>query len=104
MHLLCSDLRVADSPVRSMIEPLIPHTPSCAEFDGECRQMVAENLGTKTTLHPGSNPVRIDKAENGEFTLVYTGSEGEASIVVDAVMMATGRTPRTAGIGLEVMF
>ena len=65
--------------------------------------MVAENLGTKATLHAGTNPVRVEKMESGEYTLVYKGSDGvEASIVVDAVMMATGRTPRTDGLGLEV--
>lgn len=74
-----------------------------AEFDSECRQMVAENLGSNATLHSETNPVRIEKMDSGEFTLVYKGSDGvEASIVVDAVMMATGRTPRTAGLGLEV--
>lgn len=74
-----------------------------AEFDGECREMVAENLGTKATLHSGTNPVRIEKMGSGEYVLVYKGSDGaEASITVDAVMMATGRTPRTDGLGLEV--
>lgn len=72
------------------------------KFDRECREMVAENLGTKATLHSGTNPVRIEKMGSGEYALVYKGSDGaEASITVDAVMMATGRTPRTDGLGLE---
>lgn len=64
---------------------------------------MAENLGRKVTLHPKTNPSRIEKGSDGRYQLFYIGSDGgEASVTVDQVMMATGRTPKTKGLGLEV--
>jgi pyruvate/2-oxoglutarate dehydrogenase complex dihydrolipoamide dehydrogenase (E3) component len=65
--------------------------------------MVAENLARKVSLHPATNPVSIEKLPSGEFNFTYKGKDGQHSaVVVDQVMMATGRTPRTANLGLEV--
>lgn len=64
--------------------------------------MVAENLQRKVACHPGTNPVSIEKLPSGELKLTYKGSGSEETIVVDQVMMATGRTPNTQKLGLEV--
>lgn len=64
--------------------------------------MVAENLQRKVACHPGTNPVSIEKLPSGELKLTYKGSGAEETIVVDQVMMATGRTPNTQHLGLEV--
>ena len=64
--------------------------------------MVAENLQRKVACHPGTNPVGIEKLPSGELKLTYKGSGAEETIVVDQVMMATGRTPNTQHLGLEV--
>lgn len=71
-------------------------------FDTECREMVAENLGRRATLHPETNPVSVEKLDDGTFKFTYVdGKEQNHSIVVDQVMMATGRSPKTDGLGLE---
>eukprot|EP00892_Ulva_mutabilis_P003423 jgi/Ulvmu1/1452/UM011_0182.1 len=71
------------------------------KFDEECRAMVAENLQRKVSCHPGTNPVSIEKIPSGELQLTYKGSGAEETIMVDQVMMATGRTPNTKKLGLE---
>lgn len=100
---------MACSPLNRMLHAqhtMCRHTHAlchgCAEFDEECRAMVAENLQRKVACHPGTNPVSIEKLPSGELKLTYKGSGAEETIVVDQVMMATGRTPNTQHLGLEV--
>jgi hypothetical protein len=38
----------------------------------------------------------------GGYIVHFKGPEGESSLQVGLVMMATGRKPRTQGLGLEV--
>ena len=46
---------------------------------------------------------RIEKGEDGKFTLHYQGEgKSEGSIVAGKVMFGTGRAPNTKEIGLEV--
>lgn len=45
---------------------------------------------------------RIEKNEDGSFTVYYKSGEEESSIKTGMVMFGTGRKPNTRGIGLEV--
>lgn len=45
---------------------------------------------------------RIEKNEDGSFTVHYKSGEEESSIKTGLVMFGTGRKPNTRGIGLEV--
>lgn len=71
-------------------------------FDEECRGQVKENLEKRgVTLHPGQLPTKIEKLPDGSFSVTVKGPEGERTVEVGLVMMATGRKPKSAGIGLE---
>ncbi len=51
----------------------------------------------------GAAPVRIDKNEDGSLTVFHSDSSStEASVQCDCVIFATGRTPSTAALNLEV--
>lgn len=65
--------------------------------------MVAENLVKRgVTTHPECHPQRIEKLEDGSLLLHYTDAGGaSATLACGAVLMATGRLPRTRGLGLE---
>jgi glutathione reductase (NADPH) len=66
-------------------------------FDGECRAHLQAELAKKgIEILTGARPARIARADGG---LVLTLEDGR-SIAADAVMMATGRVPNTAGLGL----
>jgi glutathione reductase (NADPH) len=67
-------------------------------FDGELRAMLAEAMGhAGVALKPGLLPTRIERASG---SLRVSLSDG-ASVDVDQVLVATGRAPHTAGLGLE---
>lgn len=68
-------------------------------FDQEVREFTAKEVAQKgVKLSFNTNIERIDKLASGEFKVQLTdGSER----VVDCVMAATGRAPKTAGLGLE---
>jgi len=67
-------------------------------FDHHVQQMVAQEITKKgIDLRTGTNPVKIEKTENGLLITLEDGS----TIDADAVMYATGRRPNTDGIGLE---
>lgn len=72
-------------------------------FDMECRKHVAENMkGRGIKLYPGTAPTRIDKNEDGSYTVQYQTSDGQkGSMEVGLVFFGTGRAPNTRGIGLE---
>lgn len=67
-------------------------------FDGDVRAHLAEEMThAGVSLKPGVLPTRIERAAGG---LRATLSNGE-TIDVDQVLMATGRSPHTQGLGLE---
>jgi len=69
----------------------------------ECRELVAENLARRATLHAGCNPVRVERREDGALDFTWKdGNSAEHTMAVDQVMMATGRHPKTQQLGLEV--
>jgi hypothetical protein len=55
-------------------------------------------------LHPECNPVEVLKQPNGKLTCVIKCADGSTQQITDndAVMMATGRVPKTRGLGLQV--
>lgn len=70
----------------------------------QCREFVAEQYaevgGLK--LHPGQSPTEVVKNGDGSLTMKMKDSNGsESSITAAVVMMATGRSPNTRGLGLE---
>jgi hypothetical protein len=82
---------------------MIFNQPSlCAGLDEDCRQMVSCNLSNRATLHPNTHATSIEKTDTGSLLLTVTCIAGDATFEVDQVLMAAGRSPRTAGLGLEV--
>lgn len=72
-------------------------------FDEECRGQVQENLGKKGVVcHPGTLPTKVTPKEGGSYVVTYKKNDGtEGELEVGQVMMATGREPKTKGLGLE---
>lgn len=73
-------------------------------FDDDCRKFLARNMEKSdgVILHPETNPVRVEKQENGKYTMVISGKDGETSLTdLDEVLMATGRHANTWELGLE---
>jgi len=67
-------------------------------FDDEARGIVAEGMRDKgVDLHVGTNILQMEKRDGGIWVKSTTGRE----CTVDHVMFATGRTPNSAGLGLE---
>jgi len=67
-------------------------------FDGDLRAALAEAMGhAGVALKPGLLPSRIERAAGG---LRVSLSDGSA-VDVDQALIATGRAPHTAGLGLE---
>jgi glutathione reductase (NADPH) len=68
-------------------------------FDDDIRMFLAEEMRTKgIDLRFNTNIARIAKGEDGLLTEFEDGTE----IPTDLIMYATGRTPNTADLGLEV--
>ena len=68
-------------------------------FDHDVRDHLAEEIvkkGIDLKLH--SNVTAIEKNEDGSLSLTLTGGGHQT---VDAIMFATGRQPKTHGMGLE---
>ncbi|MEM6636647.1 MAG: glutathione-disulfide reductase [Pseudomonadota bacterium] len=67
-------------------------------FDDEARGLIAEGMRDRgVDIHTGTSLMEVRETPDGIWTKATDGSE----IVVDAIMMATGRTPNTQDIGLE---
>jgi len=68
-------------------------------FDADIREKLNAEMTKKgITLHPGTQGTGITKNADGSLTLSL--SDG-SSLEVDEVMYATGRAPKTDGLGLE---
>jgi glutathione reductase (NADPH) len=68
-------------------------------FDMEMREVVARNLtGRGVHVHPSTNPTKIEKIGEGKY-VVHT-DKGD-KIETGVVLFATGRLPKTQGLGLE---
>jgi glutathione reductase (NADPH) len=67
-------------------------------FDGECRTHLQAEMAKKgIAVVAGAAPARIDKLGDGLCLTLQDGRRLEA----DQVMLATGRAPNSAGLGLE---
>lgn len=68
-------------------------------FDGDLRKTVHEEMEKRgVTFHTGNRPLKIERLENGRRRVTLD----KAGVVeVDQVLIATGRIPRTDGMGLE---
>ncbi len=68
-------------------------------FDEDLRDFLAAEMRKKGMgLRLDTDVKRIAKAGDGSLILYFDGGD---SLVVDAVMFATGRSPNTKGLGLE---
>ncbi len=68
-------------------------------FDDDLRDRLATEMrGKGIDLRTNTNVTKIEKSSTGVVLTLTDGSTLEA----DAVMYATGRTPKTEGLGLEV--
>lgn len=73
-------------------------------FDEEVRKFAAEQYtAAGLNLHPGMSPVSVSKQANGKLSLVVEAKDGQRTTLtdLDQVMMATGRVPKTSGLGLS---
>ena len=52
-------------------------------------------------MNTGCSPKSIKKLDDGSFELTYSGPDGESTKSFDQILMATGRGPNTANLGLE---
>lgn len=68
------------------------------EFAGEAVATGLRGLGA--TVRLAVEPTNVERAESGE--VVVTLADG-STVTADEVLVATGRAPRTAGIGLETL-
>lgn len=67
-------------------------------FDADVASHFSNELSRQARLMPGSNVKSIARGENGALQVSFENAgEGE----FDAVLMATGRSANTAGLGLE---
>lgn len=67
-------------------------------FDDEARGHIAELIQSQgINLHVGTDVERIEKRDDGIWVKATDGHEG----LFDAVLYATGRVPKTEGLGLE---
>jgi len=68
-------------------------------FDEDIRDHLLVEMGKKgMALRLGAEVKRIVKVGDGSLVLYFQGGD---SLIVDAVMYATGRSPNTKGLGLE---
>ncbi|KAG2495814.1 hypothetical protein HYH03_006055 [Edaphochlamys debaryana] len=74
-------------------------------FDSEVRKFANEQyVAAGLHLHPSVNPVSVQRQPDGKLSLTVKAVEGGATTTLtdlDQVMMATGRAPKTQGLGLE---
>ncbi|MDB2407585.1 glutathione-disulfide reductase [Jannaschia sp.] len=69
-------------------------------FDDESRGHIADAMRARgVTIHTGCAPTELEKQEDSVWV---KGSNGHEE-VFDAVLWATGRSPNTAGLGLEAL-
>ncbi|SFC48550.1 glutathione-disulfide reductase [Tropicimonas isoalkanivorans] len=67
-------------------------------FDGEARGHIAEHMQRHGIgIHCGTNILSLEKTDDGIEVRSTTGD----TFTFDQVLFATGRTPNTAGLGLE---
>ncbi|OUD09310.1 glutathione-disulfide reductase [Marivivens niveibacter] len=67
-------------------------------FDGEARGLIADQMREKgVDLHCGTNIVEMEERDGKIWTKATNGTEQ----TFDKVMLATGRSPNTDGLGLE---
>lgn len=68
-------------------------------FDTDIRRhLQGEMEKSGVQFHAGDKPVKVDKLADGSLQVQM---DSGTSLQVDQVLMATGRVPRTRGIGLE---
>lgn len=71
--------------------------------DPEISALLTEVLrGEGITVRTGAEVIRVERGPVGRDVTFRDPSGEEKSISVDAILVATGRTPRTAGLDLDV--
>lgn len=75
-HLLCASMQVRDQIM--------------TEYD---------RRGIK--INTGCSPKGIKKNDDGTLEMTYSSPDGETTGTFDQILMATGRSPNTANLGLE---
>eukprot|EP00798_Chlamydomonas_sp_ICE-L_P027078 gene27078-2310_t len=107
------ELCITSDEVLDMDE--LPNTPtvyrsapasaaSACGFDNDCRSFLAEQYNQAgMKLHPETTPVEVTKQADGKLTLVIKDKDGNNTPLtdIDVVVMATGRSPKVQGLGLE---
>lgn len=102
-HLTPSRCACVPPPLSPPPEPLHALSPS-SSASPQVRKFATEQYATTGLhLHPHTNPVEVRKAGDGTLTVVLKGKDGQTSELTgaDQVLMATGRVPKTQGLGLE---
>ncbi|GBF98807.1 glutathione chloroplastic [Raphidocelis subcapitata] len=73
-------------------------------FDEEVRKFATEQYAaTGLNLHAGLKPAEVTRQPDGRFAVTLVGEDGSRTVIKDndQVLMATGRAPKTSGLGLE---
>ena len=75
-------------------------------FDEETRTFITEQFKEEgLLLHPGCKPQNIQQLSDGTYDISAVDGDGKTFTIsnADQIMMATGRLPNTAGLGLETV-
>jgi len=74
-------------------------------FDGDCQRHLAREMQhAGVALRLGESPTRIEKSSSSlvvHTDAVTAGESAKAGVECDAVLFATGRRPKTEGLGLD---
>lgn len=71
-------------------------------FDEEVRQHLTQTLQSKgLQLRLGTAPTAITRDDNGQLWVHFQTDSGSDKVATDVVLMATGRAPNTANLGLQ---
>lgn len=52
-------------------------------------------------MNTGCSPKEVKKNDDGSLDMTYSSPDGDVTATFDQILMATGRTPNTANLGLE---
>ena len=71
-------------------------------FESFAGERLADALGARgVAVRTGASVARVEPAPDGAWALAIDGEGAGAPVVADRILVATGRAPATAGLGLE---
>ena len=73
-----------------------------SNMDRECGEVVAKAFKQrKINVQCGTTLLRVGKAASGKKQVAFSTAEGEQVVEANEILVATGRSPNTGGLGLD---